>query len=223
MMVIPVFIGYDPKEAVVFHVCVNSILRNASRPIAIHPLALNLLPGYQEQHQDGSNEFTYCRFLVPYLMSFRGRAVYMDGDMVVQGDIAELYHSLPAGHDVAVVKHDYRTRQTDKYLNNANRDYPRKNWSSVIVWNCASAANRVLTPEFVQQQPGSYLHRFAWLQDQAIHALPSEWNWLPDELGSKPTAKLLHWTLGSPCFPDYEHTPDADVWLAEYDRVKRPF
>lgn len=222
MNAIPVFIGYDPREAIVFHVCVNSIIRHASRPVAIVPLALNLLDAYREEHADGSNDFTYSRFLVPYLTGFRGRAIYMDGDMTVQGDIAELYDSLSADHDVAVVKHDYRTRQTDKYLGNTNQDYPRKNWSSVIVWNCNSFPNRVLTPEFVQEQTGSFLHRFSWLKDDRIQSLPPDWNWLPDELGSRPSAKLLHWTLGSPCFPEYSDTPDADIWKREHALTIQP-
>lgn len=223
MTAIPVFVGYDPREAIVFHTCVNSIIRHATRPIAIHPLALNLLDGYQEQHEDGSNHFTYSRFLVPYLMQFRGQAIYIDGDMVLRTDICQLYDLMMVDHDVAVVKHDYRTRQTDKYLDNVNRDYPRKNWSSVIVWNCHSWPNRVLTPEFVQHQSGSFLHRFSWLADERIQPLPAEWNWLPDELGPNDQAKLLHWTLGAPCFSQYQHTPQADIWQCEYDLVKRPF
>lgn len=219
---IPVFIGYDPREAIVFHTCVNSIIRHASQPISLHPLALNLLQGYIEHHSDGSNDFTYSRFLVPHLTGFSGRAIYIDGDMIVQGDIVELYESLQIDMDVAVVKHDYETRRPVKYLGARNENYPRKNWSSVIVWNCGSFPNKKLSAEFVQKQPGSFLHRFGWLDDSRIQELPKEWNWLPDELGSNAQAKLLHWTLGSPCFDEFKDTEDADRWWSEYHLANRP-
>jgi lipopolysaccharide biosynthesis glycosyltransferase len=215
MTPIPVFIGYDPREAIAFHVCVNSIIRNSSVPVAIVPIALNLFQDYQETHTDGSNHFIYTRFLVPYLMGYQGKAIFIDGDMIVRGDIAELYESLQIGMDVAVVKHDYKTRMPVKYLGAKNEDYPRKNWSSVIVWNCNSHPNRKLTPEFVQSQPGSFLHRFSWLDDDRIQELPREWNWLPDEYGANPDAKLLHYTLGTPCFHEFADTPQGDEWHRE--------
>ena len=216
MKPIPVFIGYDPREAIAYHVCANSIIRNASAPVAIIPVALNLFTDYKETHGDNSNHFVYTRFLVPYLMDFRGRAIFIDGDMVVRGDIIELYESLNTGYDVAVVKHDYKTRMPVKYMGAPNEDYPRKNWSSVIVWDCQSYPNRRLTPDFVQKQPGSFLHRFSWIDDDRIQALPIEWNWLPDELGENTDAKLLHYTLGTPCFHEFVDTTQAEIWHSEH-------
>jgi lipopolysaccharide biosynthesis glycosyltransferase len=215
MKPIPVFVGYDPREAIAYHTCVNSIIRNASAPVAIVPVALNLFQEYQETHTDGSNHFIYTRFLIPYLMDFNGRAIFIDGDMIVRGDIVELYNMMDMYSDVAVVKHDYKTKMKEKYLGAPNEDYPRKNWSSVIVWNCNSFPNRRLTPEFVQKQPGSFLHRFTWLDDARIQALPPEWNWLPDEYGPNPDAKLLHYTLGTPCFHEFANTPEAEDWHCE--------
>ena len=215
MKPIPVFVGYDPREAIAYHVCANSIIRNASCPVAIVPLALNLFSDYTETHTDGSNQFIYSRFLVPHLMDYTGRAIFIDGDMIVRGDIAELYDSIHLNHDVAVVKHDYQTRMTTKYLGSKNENYPRKNWSSVIVWNCGSFPNRRLTPEFVMQATGAELHRFTWLDDARIGELPREWNWLPDEYGPNPDAKLLHYTLGTPCFHEFATTPQADEWHKE--------
>ena len=215
MKPIPVFVGYDPREAIAYHVCANSIIRNASAPVAIIPVALNLFTDYKETHGDNSNHFVYTRFLVPYLMDFRGRAIFIDGDMVVRGDIIELYESLQTAHDVAVVKHDYKTRMPVKYMGAPNEDYPRKNWSSVIVWDCQSYPNRRLTPDFVQKQPGSFLHRFSWIDDDRIQALPPEWNWLPDELGENTDAKMLHYTLGTPCFREFADTTQAAEWHKE--------
>jgi lipopolysaccharide biosynthesis glycosyltransferase len=213
--IIPVFIGYDPREAIAYHVCANSIIRNSSRPVSIIPVALNLFKDYSETHNDGSNHFIYTRFLVPYLMSWTGSAIFIDGDMIVRGDIAELWDLRDISKDVMVVKHDYKTKMKTKYLGSKNEDYPRKNWSSVIVWNCSTFPNRKLTPEFVQSQPGSFLHRFSWLDDARIGELPIEWNWLPDEFGPNPDAKLLHYTLGTPSFHEFANTPQAEEWHRE--------
>jgi lipopolysaccharide biosynthesis glycosyltransferase len=213
--IIPVFIGYDPREAIAYHVCANSIIRNSSRPVSIIPVALNLFKDYAETHTDGSNHFIYTRFLVPYLMSWSGSAIFIDGDMIVRGDIAELWDMRDMGKDVQVVKHDYKTKMKEKYLGAKNEDYPRKNWSSVILWNCSSFPNRKLTPEFIQQSTGSELHRFTWLDDDRIGELPPEWNWLPDEYGPNEQAKLLHYTLGTPSFHEFANTPMADEWHRE--------
>jgi len=215
MKPIPIFVGYDPREAVAYHTCANSIIRHASCPVAIIPLALNLFKDYTETHTDGSNQFIYSRFLVPHLMDYTGHAIFIDGDMIVRSDIAELWQWRHKRYDVQVVKHNYETCMTEKYLGAKNENYPRKNWSSVIIWNCESAANKRLTPEFVQQSTGAELHRFTWIRDEQIGDLPAEWNWLPDEYGPNINADLLHYTLGAPCFHDFATTPMADDWHRE--------
>ena len=215
MKPIPVFIGYDPREAIAYHTCVNSIIRNSSRPVAIVPVALNLFRDYAETHTDGSNHFIYTRFLVPYLMGYQGWAIFIDGDMILRGDIAELWDLRQYTKDAMVVKHDYKTRMKEKYLGSPNEDYPRKNWSSVILWNCNAIRNRQLDPEFVQKSTGAFLHRFSWIDDSRLGELPPEWNWLPDEYGPNPNAKLLHYTLGTPCFDEFKHTPMNEHWHEE--------
>ena len=215
MTPIPVFVGYDPREAIAYHTCVNSIIRHASQPVAIIPIALNLFQDYKETHTDGSNHFIYTRFLVPHLMGFKGWAIFIDGDMIIRGDIVELWNLREVDKDVMVVKHDYQTCMPVKYLGAKNEDYPRKNWSSVILWNCNSFPNRQLTPEFVQKSAGSFLHRFSWLDDDRIGDLPPEWNWLPDEYGPNAHAKLLHYTLGTPCFQEFADTPQGNEWHRE--------
>lgn len=212
---IRIFIGYDPREAIAFHVCVSSIVRTCSTPVSITPLALRNLGGYTERHTDGSNQFIYSRFLVPHLAGFEGWALFIDGDMLLREDIAGLWALRDESKAALVVKHDYKTKLKEKYLGAKNEDYPRKNWSSVILWNCAHPANRVLTPAFIETATGAQLHRFAWLDDAMIGALPIEWNWLPDEFGPNPQAKLLHWTLGTPCFHEFACAPMADEWHRE--------
>jgi lipopolysaccharide biosynthesis glycosyltransferase len=183
--------------------------------VAIVPVALNLFKEYSETHTDGSNHFIYTRFLVPYLQDYTGHAIFIDGDMIVRGDIAELWNMRDHTCDVQVVKHDYQTRMPVKYLGAKNENYPRKNWSSVILWNCASFPNRKLTPDFVQHNTGSFLHRFSWLDDARIGELPPAWNWLPDEYGPNADAKLLHYTLGTPCFQEFADTPQGNEWHRE--------
>jgi lipopolysaccharide biosynthesis glycosyltransferase len=215
MKPIPIFIGYDPREAIAYHTCVNSIIRHASQPVAIVPLALNLLQGYNETHTDGSNHFIYSRFLVPHLMGYSDWAIFIDGDMILRDDIVKLWNLRELSRDVMVVKHDYKTKMTEKYLGAKNENYPRKNWSSVILWNCGSFPNRRLTPEFIEKATGAQLHRFSWIEDSRIGELPPEWNWLPDEYGANPDAKLLHYTLGAPCFHEFATTPQGDEWHRE--------
>ncbi len=212
---IPVFIGYDPREAVAYHVCSNSIIRHSSQPVSISPLALNILKGYEERHTDGSNHFIYSRFLVPHLMNYQGWAIFMDGDMLLRDDITKLWNLRDESKAVMVVKHDYQTKLTTKYLGSKNESYPRKNWSSVILWNCSHEANKTVTPEFVMSATGAQVHRFTWLDDRLIGEVSKEWNWLPDEYGPNNDAKLLHYTLGTPSFHDFATTPMADEWHRE--------
>lgn len=215
MKTMPVFIGYDPREAIAYHTCVNSIIRHSTAPVSITPLALNAFKDYTETHTDGSNHFIYSRFLVPHLMDYQGWALFIDGDMILRDDIVELWNMRDPSKAVQVVKHDYKTRMPVKYLGAKNEDYPRKNWSSVILWNCAHPDNRVVTPAFVETATGAQLHRFTWLDDSVIGELPREWNWLPDEFGANKQAKLLHYTLGTPCFHEFADTPQGEEWHRE--------
>ena len=135
--------------------------------------------------------------------------------MLLRGDIAELWALRDQEKAVLCVHHDYRTRASEKYLGARNQDYPRKNWSSVVLWNCGHPANRRLAPDFVERATGAELHRFTWLDDAEIGELPKAWNWLPDEFGPNPDARLLHWTLGTPCFHEYATAPMAEEWHRE--------
>jgi hypothetical protein len=220
---INLIVGFDQREAIAYHVFCQSVIDASSLPVQFLPLAENTLSHYKELHTDGSNKFVYSRFLTPYLMNFSGWAIFADGDMVCQADIAELWSLRDATKAVQVVKHDYKTKATKKYLGNKNEDYPKKNWSSLILWNCGHPANTVLTPAFIQGQPGSYLHRFSWLEDDLIGGLESEWNWLAIEYPENPNANLIHYTLGTPCFRDYANESMSDLWKKNYMRVNEGF
>lgn len=212
---IRIFIGYDSRETIAYHVCCNSLIRHSTSTLSITPLALNNISDFVETHVDGSNQFVYSRFLVPHLMNYLGWALFIDGDMIVRTDIKELWSMRDESKAVMCVHHDYITKMQTKYLGAPNQNYPRKNWSSVVLWNCAHPSNRVLTPEFVRNATGAQLHRFTWLEDELIGELPKIWNWLPDEFGPNDDAKLLHFTLGTPCFLEFSDTPMASEWHRE--------
>jgi len=178
---------------------------------------------FNERHDDRSNDFVYSRFLTPYLSDFKGWAIFADGDMICQGDLKELIDMADPSKAVMVVKHDYQTKATQKYLGNINENYPRKNWSSVILWNCDHPKHKILTPDFVSKQTGKFLHRFSWLDDQDIGELPLEWNWLASEYRVNREAKLIHFTLGTPCFKDYKNSDMADIWYHYYDLSQKGF
>jgi len=220
-----IFIGYDGEvEPIAYHIACQSIIEKASVAVSFTPLALNTLKGYTETHTDGSNAFIYSRFLVPYLMDYSGYALFIDGDMLVRADVAELLNYLEADPSKAVwvVKHDYTTKHPVKYLGAKNEDYPRKNWSSVMLFNCHAWRNKDLTPEYIMKATGKQLHRFEWLSDNLIGELPKEWNWLVTEQEYNDSAKLVHFTLGTCCFKDYQNCDYADEWWGCYKRAIYP-
>jgi lipopolysaccharide biosynthesis glycosyltransferase len=205
-------VGFDQREAVAYHTFCQSVIEKSSLPVLFMPLSLHALKGYKESHQDGSNTFIYSRFLSPYLMGYEGWAIFADGDMVCKTDIAELWDKRDATKAVQVVKHNYQTKAPQKYLGNKNENYPRKNWSSLVLWNCGHPKNKILTPEFIEEHQGSFLHGFSWLNDSEIGELNMEWNWLAIEYEENTNAKLIHYTLGTPCWTEYSSTSMSDEW-----------
>ena len=220
---IKIFIGYDEKEAVVFHTCVQSIIEKCTVPVSIHPLNLNMFKNYKETHNDGSNNFIYSRFLVPYLNNFKGKALFLDGDMIVNEDLSHLFNEFDKKYAVQVVKHDYKTKFPIKYLGHKNDDYPKKNWSSVILFNCSHPKNKILTPNLIETAKGSYLHRFSWLKDEEVGEISKEWNYLVLEYPETHQAKIFHYTVGAPCFEDFNYGKEAKIWNEIYNKSQTGF
>lgn len=226
-----IYVGFDGDvEPVAYHVFCQSVLDNATIPVKFVPLSLKLLSqiGYeQEGNRDGSNAFIYSRFLVPFLEGFQNKpALFCDGDMIVKGDVAELLAMWNPAEAVKVVKHNYVTNHPTKYLGQKNDNYNRKNWSSVILWSCGHLQHRrqgfILDPKTVAEKPGSFLHRFEWLENRFIGELPKEWNHLETEYTPNTGAKLIHYTLGSPCFKGYQDTPTSSEWWKHYRNAIYP-
>jgi lipopolysaccharide biosynthesis glycosyltransferase len=212
-------VGFDQREAIAYHTFTQSIIEKSSVPVSVTPLAINSLKNYKENHTDRSNDFVYSRFLTPYLNNFQGWSIFADGDMICQADIKELWDLRDESKAVLVVKHNYQTKQNIKYLGNMNENYPKKNWSSLILWNCGHPKHKILTPEFISNQSGKYLHRFSWLDEEDIGELPIEWNWLAIEYPINASAKIIHYTLGTPCFKNYKDTDMAEIWINTYKRA----
>ena len=139
----------------------------------------------------------------------------MDCDMLVLTDIYELLEQVNADKDVWVVKHDYEPRSGIKFLGNIQYHYPKKNWSSLMVFNCYMSNCKKLTPEAVNKKSGKYLHQFEWSEEDRVGEISKEWNWLVGEYDYNPDAKIVHYTLGTPCFEGYEKQDYAALWFKE--------
>ena len=217
---IRVFIGYDPREAVAYNVLAHSIQARASEPVQIAPLMLSQLKAVltRERHPLQSTDFSFSRFLTPYLSEFTGWSVFMDCDMLVLRDIAELWRLRDERYSVMVVKHDHVPREAVKFLGEPQSKYGKKNWSSVMLFN--NARCRALTPDYVNRASGLELHQFKWLEsDDLIGALPDAWNHLVGYNAPRRDAALVHFTLGGPYFAGYADCEYAQAWRAERDAM----
>jgi hypothetical protein len=219
---IRVFIGYDSKETVAFTVLTHSINARASQPVLIAPLMLSQLDGVfrRERNPLQSTEFSFSRFLVPYLSDYSGWSLFCDCDMLMLDDVAKLWALRDERYAVQVVKHDHKPRETVKFLDQPQTPYEKKNWSSVILFN--NARCRALTPDYVNTATGLQLHQFKWLGDDSlIGEIPHRWNHLVDYDPHLPLDQVsfLHYTEGGPYFEAYRNCGYAAEWFAERDRA----
>ena len=221
---IRVFIGFDPRETVAFHVLSQSIHARASQPVAITPVMLSQLEGLmtRERNPLQSTDFSFSRFLTPYLCDYDGWAVFMDCDMLVLQDMARLWALRDDNYAVQVVKHDHVPEEDTKFLGAPQTRYEKKNWSSVMLFNCAKC--KALTPDYVNTADGLDLHRFHWLDgDHLIGEISRDWNHLVAYDPTVPVEELsnLHYTIGGPYFDAYRNTDYAEEWFLEREAMLR--
>ena len=217
------FIGYDSKEDIAYRVCKYSLLKRASSKINVTSLKLDELIAKNLYTRTvdplASTQFTYSRFLVPFLMNFEGWAVFCDCDFIFLEDISNLTKNLDKSKAVYCVKHDYTPKEKHKMDGKKQTIYPRKNWSSFIVFNCSHSSTKNLTIEKVNSESGAFLHQFKWCKDEEIGTLDERWNWLEgwtsNHNDKKPYA--VHFTRGGPWFPEWEDVEFATEWLDERD------
>jgi hypothetical protein len=221
--VLSIYIGYDSREAVAFHTLSHSILRRSSVPVSIAPLVQGQLRHIYRRPRGPteSTEFSLTRFLVPALSEYRGWSVFMDCDMLCRVDIAGLRREIERQADKAVLvcKHEYVPKTERKFLGQVQTKYARKNWSSLMVFNNARCS--ALSADYVNAASGLELHRFAWIDEAAIGALPLEWNWLVTEYPHNAGARIVHFTVGGPYFPEYANCDYADEWRAEFESMRQ--
>lgn len=238
-----IYVGYEPREEEAFAVCLHSIRRRLTGHIPIHGLRLRELKNrglyYRPTETRGTNgkkqlwdtisdapmatEFSISRFLVPHLAQ-RGLALFMDCDMLVRADLNSLFSlctSQEAFDDYAVwcVHHQYAPTAVAKMDGQMQTIYSRKNWSSVMVFDCDHKANAALTPRMVNTLPGRDLHAFCWLKDEQIGSLEEKWNWLAGHSSKSIVPSIIHMTTGGPWFPEYATVDYADDWRKERDHM----
>lgn len=233
-----VWIGYDPREVDAFIVARESLRRRASIQVAVRGIILSDLERegvYRRKTIRGggnglmrdvisdapmSTEFAISRFLTPHLAG-RGWAVYMDCDMLVRADIADLFSLADPSKAVLCVHHQHVPTEARKMDGQEQTHYARKNWSSVMLFNCEHKANKRLTLDLINRVPGRDLHRFCWLNDDEIGALPPEWNHLVEYSGQpEGEPKIVHFTKGIPSMLG-ARMPYASEWQEELLRWVR--
>ena len=218
--VINVFIGWDSREPIAADVCAYSILKHASVPVKIHYLKLDELEQQgiltRKREHDASTEFTYSRFLVPYIMKYFGKAIFCDCDFLWTRDIKELYDEIK-DKSVYVVPHEnygYVPKTKTKMDGQRQTVYPKKNWSSMMAFNCGSLDCQRLSLDAVNKQPLSYLHRFEWVnQEEKIGLLKPTWNWLSGYYSKKDWGDpgAIHYTDGGPWFNDNDIPEEMNI------------
>ena len=224
---LPVYVGWDSREDIAFRVCRHSLIRRASRPVDAIPIMQHVLRarGLYVRPVDplAATEFTYTRFFVPYLEGYRGWALFCDCDFLWLADVAELFAQADDRYAVMCVHHDHRPSESWKMDNRAQTVYPRKNWSSLVLYNCGHPKNRVLAPDLLNRESGAFLHRFQWLEDADIGALPETWNWLEGwcEKPASGVPNAIHYTRGGPWFERWQGVDYAALWLAEERHLAR--
>ena len=213
-----VFIGWDSRENDAYEVCVHTLLKHSSMPLDIVPLKqkqLRIRGLYTREETAVSTEFAFTILLTPHLSDYSVLSLFIDCYFLFTKDVAELYNMRDDQYALMCVKHDYVPKDSVKMDGQKQVAYPRKNWSSCILWNCGHESNQILTPQIVNSEyvSGAFLHRFQWLDDREIGELPLEWNWLEGEYDKpeNPPA-VIHYTNGGPWFEECQDVDYADLW-----------
>ena len=214
-----IFIGYDSREKIAFHVLSHSIITKATIPVSITPINLNNLKRFynRPRGKKESTEFSISRFLTPYLSNYEGYSLYLDCDFIMLEDIAKLlkFVAKKSNRTLWCVKHKYKPRDSTKFLKEKQFIYSKKNWSSFMLFNNKKC--KILTPKFVSKAKGLELHQFKWTSEKLIGSLPKTWNVLVGEQKIPKKFNALHYTLGGPYFKKYSKCSGSRFWF-EYQK-----
>jgi lipopolysaccharide biosynthesis glycosyltransferase len=227
-----IYIGYDAREDVAYQVARHSISARTREPVRIMPLRLKHLPMLVRpiERTDGqlydpvskapmATEFAISRFCIPFIQD-EGWALFCDCDIICWSNIRELFDLAQEKYAVMVVKHDQHSGPATKMDGQVQSYYRRKNWSSVVLWNCEHPGHQWLTVEALNTWPGRTLHAFQWLTDDEIGPLPREWNWLINVTPGTPQKHgIWHYTEGLPIFENCKNSSYAEEWKQEVDKA----
>ena len=217
-----IFVGWDSREDRAYQVCRHSLQTRASGPILVKPLKQDALreQGIYTRNVDplASTEFTFTRFLVPHLAGYEGWALFCDCDFLWLQDVFKLAQMVDDRYAIMCVHHDHHPPEERKMDGRLQTQYPRKNWSSMVLYNCGHPANAVLTPDLVNEETGLFLHRFQWLDDSLIGSLPVDWNWLEGWSNTPKSGfpNAIHFTRGGPWFEEWSNVEFAKLWNKEH-------
>jgi hypothetical protein len=217
---IRVFVGYDSKLPVLYNVLQHSIQVRSSRPVSVTPIMLSQLKGVytRERHPLASTEFSFSRFLVPWLSNYDGWSLFIDNDMLMLDDIAKLWALRDERYSIMCTKHDQKPGEETKFLGTVQTKYEKKNWSSCVLFN--NARCKALTPDYVNTASGLELHQFKWLgDDKLIGDIPLDWNYLVGCGTRVNHVSMVHYTLGGPYFNEYSGCEYAPEWFRERDEM----
>jgi len=218
-----IYVGYDSKEDIAYRVCKHSILKRSSANVKIRSLKLYELIANKLYNRTidplASTEFTYSRFLVPTLNNFNGWAVFCDCDFLFFENVEKILNNIDESKAVYCVQHDYTPKEKHKMDGQKQTIYPRKNWSSFILFNCSHPSNKRLSVDLVNSETGSFLHQFKWLKDSEIGSLDERWNWLEGWTSKHNNEKpfAVHFTRGGPWFEEWQDVEFANEWIEERD------
>ena len=226
-----IYIGYDSRQdkdplgkGIInppYEVCKASI-RKYNTEVDIIPLKLDELikKGIYSREKDplASTEFTYSRFLVPFLNKFEGTALFCDSDFLWQTDIANILNYYDTDYSIMCCQHQYIPSNETKMDGLKQTIYPRKNWSSLMLFNCSDQDCKKLTPEVINNQSPKYLHRMNWTIDNKIGSIPLEYNWLEGDYGNIIDPKAIHFTNGGPWHSTWNGDYRED-WTNQYQEL----
>lgn len=195
-----VYIGFDSAQAIAHDVCVRS-LRKYNNRIKITSLVKSHLTNqglfHRENDSNASTEFTYTRFLVPFLNNYEGVAIFCDSDFLYKYDIEELLQFYDSSKAVMCVKHEQKCKSPIKFSGLPQKDYPRKNWTSLMIFNCSHPSCKNLNLKTINNATPKFLHQMEWCKDEEIGEIPFCYNYLLGYYHSN-DAKAVHFTEGGP-------------------------
>ena len=225
-----IYIGYDSKEDIAYRVCKYSILKRSNVNLKVTSLKLYELVTNKLYSRAidplASTEFTYSRFLVPALNKYKGWAIFCDCDFIFFEDVSKILENLDNSKAVYCVQHDYTPKEKHKMDGQKQTIYPRKNWSSFILFNCSHPSNKKLSIDLVNSETGSFLHQFKWLKNSEIGSLDERWNWLEGWTSNHNSKKpfAVHYTRGGPWFDEWQDVEFANEWISERNEyLKKKF